>query len=259
MAVQAFKTVRTKPHPCSVVEEDFTVLQIFHMFRQPPREWFTDGWNLVIKIARNSDLTALSQPSNPMNRQQKLVFVHLSHIQAVLSKANSSLIFDPNSFLSDSKALFNLGVGKFMKRSKKREILIFTAFGGYSFLTCYSQESIIFEFYMTPFQAELWWALLATFVSLSLALSLWLFWRRFKTSFCPWMYVLGALLEDGVHIPEKLEKSLVFRLVFGGWIIVCVLLTNCYNGFMITWLNSPLQMGSVSAFKELVCHWQDEK
>lgn len=129
----------------------------------------------------------------------------------------------------------------------------------YSFVTCYSKDVITFDFYITPFQPELWIALATTYLSLGLALVLWVFREKVKGSFCPWMYVLGALLEDGVPLPEKIERNSVFRVVFGCWIIVCVFLSNCYNGLMITDLNAPLQTTSVITFRDLVCNWRDVK
>lgn len=134
-----------------------------------------------------------------------------------------------------------------------------TGVGGYSFFTCYSENSITFDFYVTPFQPEIWCALLTGYVSIALALSLWMFTKKIENSFCPWLYVLGALLEDGVPIPGKFENSLVFRFVFGCWIIVCVFLSNFYNGIMITGLNSPLAATSVNTFRDLVCDYQKVK
>lgn len=78
-------------------------------------------------------------------------------------------------------------------------------------------------------------------------------------SFSPWMYVLGPLLEDGVPFPLSLEGKGVYRTIFGGWILSCVLLTNFYNGLMITGLNSPLPSTTPETFKELVCDWREVK
>lgn len=85
---------------------------------------------------------------------------------------------------------------------------------GYSFVTYYAENVIGFDFYITPFQSELWYALLATYVSLTLVLSLLILWKKWETSFCPWLYVLGRLLEDGVNIPEAVERHFTFRIVF---------------------------------------------
>lgn len=252
--------LRPESQPCSAVGGEDNVLQIFQKGRQPTKEWSTSGEHLGIWIYNEPDLTTLKQTGNPMNRLGKMLSVHLHHIQAVFSKANSSLILHPYISMSKSNTLFALGVGNFIERNENGEILIMTGVGGYSFLTCYSKEAITFDFYTTPFQPELWYGLLLSYVSLSLLLSLWLFWKKIKSSFCPWLYVLGALLEDGVPILGKLEKNSVFRLVFGCWILICVLLTNCYNGLMIIGLNSPLAAARlVSNFTDLVCDWQEVK
>lgn len=81
--------------------------------------------------------------------------------------------------------------------------------------------------------------------------------KKSQGSFCSWLYVLGALLEDGVSLPGKLERKSTFRLIFGCWIIAGVFLTNCYNGIMITGLNSPLAVSSANTFMDLICDWTD--
>lgn len=255
--VKNFK-IQVDTQPCIIADGANTVLEMFQINRYPPREWFTEGKHLgLAKDFKDLDLATLKQSRNPMNREGKVLSVHLDHIQTVFAKDNASLIFNPDiwaQFFQEPKSFFDLGVGKF-----NEEILIFTEVGGYSFLTCYSESGITFGFYLTPFQPELWYALLAFGISLSLALSLYLHWRKIRTSFAPWMYVLGGLLEDGIPLPGKLENSLVFRLVFGCWIIVGVLLSNCFNGIMITELNAPLQASKINNFKDLVCDWQEWK
>lgn len=263
LIVVAFK-IQTEYQACVTVEGENNVLEILQKGRQKgrqtPREWFTTGEHLgMSQDYENSDITALKQGVNPMNRLLKMHSVHLDHILTVFTKANASLIFWPSSYFNSSRPWFNFGEGRFMFRTDNGESLIMTEVGGYSFLTCYSKNSITFDFYVTPFHPELWVGLLVSYILLSFFLSLWLFSNKIKSSFCPWLYLLGGLLEDGVPITGKIEKRSVFRLVFGCWIIVGVLFSNCYNGLMITGLNSPLKAASVTRFKDLVCDWQEVK
>lgn len=32
-----------------------------------------------------------------------------------------------------------------------------------------------------------------------------------KSSFCPWLYVLGALVEERIPVPKKMEKTTFLR------------------------------------------------
>lgn len=262
--VSAFTTVQTEPGSCSALSDKVTVLEILQNGRSPPRKFFTKGKHLgLLKEHKNSDIAALKLSSNPMNRREKVQSVHLYHIVTVFSKSNSSLIFHPWSFSVRTKFRFNLEEdgfnGRFGGPELKQELLIITDVGGYSFLTCYSESGLTFAFYITPFQLELWAALLASFVSLTLTLSLWLYAKRIKTSFCCWLFVLGAHLEDGVPLPEQLEAKSVLRGVCGVWLIIGVLFSNCYNGLMITGLNSLLESSSMNTFKDLVCNYQQVK
>ncbi|OXA49171.1 hypothetical protein Fcan01_15919 [Folsomia candida] len=44
-------------------------------------------------------------------------------------------------------------------------------------------------------------------------------------------------------------------MVVGGWILMSVILTNCYNGLMISSLNSPLPKANIpETFQDLICH-----
>lgn len=71
-----------------------------------------------------------------------------------------------------------------------------------------------------------------------------------------WLMVLGAVFEDGVPLPSKVAGRLAFRQIFGGWLLVSVILTNCYNGLMITGLNSPLDSNLWESWRDWVCHWK---
>lgn len=63
--------------------------------------------------------------------------------------------------------------------------------------------------------------------------------------------MLGALLEDSVPVPSAIATRSEFRWAFGAWIIVCVFLSNCYNGLMITGLNSPLAGSGVETWRDV--------
>lgn len=110
---------------------------------------------------------------------------------------------------------------------------------------------------MTPFQPELWIGILVTFLCLVIILQILIYYEKIQTQFPCWLYILAGLLEDGVSIPSQIEKKSAFRLIFGCWIIVGVLLSNCYNGLMITGLNSPLETNNWDLFQDWLCNLKD--
>ncbi|OXA49824.1 hypothetical protein Fcan01_15863 [Folsomia candida] len=65
--------------------------------------------------------------------------------------------------------------------------------------------------------------------------------------------LLSNMCEEGFPVPGKLEKTIFFRTSFGAWILMSVILVNCYNGIIITDLNAPLPGESPSVFKDLLC------
>lgn len=236
---------------CVPVGEGGNVLQTFYKYRAALPEWKYIGI-----LPPSTHLMQIVQQGNPFNRLATNFSMDLYILQGIFSNTNSSLFAYSNLIISENSVI------KFQDKlfdTFTVDHAVQAGISGYSFVTCYTESSISFDFYFTPFQPEIWYALLATYILISAALSLWLFWKKIKGSFCPWLYVLGPLFEDGVPLPEKLEKNSIFRGVVGCWIIVCVLFSNCYNGLMITGLNSPLAATTVTTFRDLVCDYQEVK
>jgi hypothetical protein len=70
------------------------------------------------------------------------------------------------------------------------------------------------------------------------------------TPFSPWLFVLGTIFEESSSAPVMLEKKTFYRLSIGIWYLMVVFLTNCYNGLMITGLNSPLPGIKIQSFRD---------
>ncbi|OXA45905.1 hypothetical protein Fcan01_19304 [Folsomia candida] len=109
-------------------------------------------------------------------------------------------------------------------------VLIETAFEGYQFLTCYSEPYISLDFYISPFQTEVW-VVLGTTISTIIGLTTVL--QHFSTlleqqPFSIWMYVLATLFDEGGFIPSRAERHTFFRISLGIWGIMSVVLTNGY-------------------------------
>lgn len=72
-------------------------------------------------------------------------------------------------------------------------------------------------------------------------------------SFSAWYFILANIFEEPAFVPKKLESKQFFRLVLGTWVLTTVVLTNCYNGLMITELNSPLPATAPTSWRDLIC------
>lgn len=254
MAVNAFKLVTLDSYSCTRIEKGSNILQTFVQLRQPPTKFFTPGENLAMArnfLYLNPDLTLLKQPRNPMLRWETMISLHLHHIQAVFTSSNATLIVQEHPDKHGQLVSLDL----FKNHRDPAAALILTETIGYSFLTCFARDTVTFEFYVAPFQPAVWVGILFSYLSLCFFLSIYLLLTKHKASFPVILYGLGALLEDGIPLPAVLEKKTSIRILLGGWILTTVILTNCYNGLMITGLNSPLVGVSVTNFRDLVCSY----
>ncbi|OXA39349.1 hypothetical protein Fcan01_24171 [Folsomia candida] len=74
-----------------------------------------------------------------------------------------------------------------------------------------------------------------------------------NASFNIWLFVLATVFEECGYVPGKFERNNFFRLILGSWCLMSVILTNCYNGIMITELNAPLDSSHPTLFDHLLC------
>ncbi|OXA40773.1 hypothetical protein Fcan01_24533 [Folsomia candida] len=264
--IKPFQLVRCRIE-CLIVDAENNLVHLVHRLIKPPREWNThrpDDWFGLFRIytrgeykKQNLDLTSHLQPLNPFHPSWSPVqSINLYLVLTVLKKNNSTL-YDSNywnAWPEISLTMFSIGnLSPFFLISN----MVVTEFSGYSFLSCYSKAALTFEFYITPFEPAIWYALLTTFFLLVLILWRYLVHEEYRGSLSPWMYVFGTLVEDGVPFPARIEGKITFRLIFGPWVLISVFLTNCYNGIMITGLNSPLIANPIQKWRDLVCDYED--
>jgi hypothetical protein len=117
---------------------------------------------------------------------------------------------------------------------------VFTRYIGTSYLTCYTKKYLGFGFYVAPFQLDLWIGFLITMVTV-VGVS-WIYIKFYlddstSMSFSPWLFVLGTFFEETSSVPAKIEKKTFYRLSIGIWCLMVAILTNCYNGLMISILH----------------------
>ncbi|OXA42676.1 hypothetical protein Fcan01_22421 [Folsomia candida] len=129
-----------------------------------------------------------------------------------------------------------------------------TKTSGYQFLTCYRHEYITFELYITPYKPMMWLSLVISIITITVFMSLYKYYRGFgNISFAPWLFILATIFEETGHLPVKIGVDSICRLTLGSWCLVSVILTNCYNGIMISELNSPLRAFRPTLFDHLIC------
>ncbi|OXA49053.1 Glutamate receptor 4 [Folsomia candida] len=133
--------------------------------------------------------------------------------------------------------------------------LIFTHVEGYKFLTCHAEPYISFDFYLSPYQTELWVVLGISICTIIAIMTLVHNFHRpeEKQPFSAWLFVLASLFEETGFLSSKIERATFFRILIGIWSIMSVILTNGYNGIMISELNSPRQLSHPENFEDLVC------
>jgi len=124
----------------------------------------------------------------------------------------------------------------------------------YSFFTCYHEPIFTFQFYLEPFQANLWLIFLFTAISIALFLNLIIivkFGRGKFKSFSSLLFVLSTIVDDSCGMPECLKSLDVVRLSLGAWFLASVLFVNAYIGIVISSLTSPFNLQSITSFHNL--------
>ncbi|OXA46019.1 hypothetical protein Fcan01_19266 [Folsomia candida] len=253
---------------CEPVERN--ILYLFNKLISYPKSWRfedVDNMDIVSDQTTEFDVTVELVNSNPFDRTRNFsIYHHILH--TVFSKANTSFYVFPSRYkqtldmYKPPVACMSLGRMNLEHNNYGVRTRVVFKFNGYQFLTCHSESFVSFRFYIIPFQPEVWGALGG--IILVLLLTPRMYQKYYEASsgdnFCPYLYVLANIFEESSHIPRKAEQQNLFRLVLGGWILMSIILTNCYNGLMISYLNSPFPHGNIpEKFQDLLCDDEDAK
>ncbi|OXA37360.1 hypothetical protein Fcan01_27855 [Folsomia candida] len=244
---------------------DKNILHTFNNLNSIPTLWILKNFKNMDIGYRTKAFHVVAAPliSNPFNRTGKLsIYQHL--LQIIFSKANASLHFFPSPTNSGiyKPRISTLTLGRIKLTRSRYRNSVPLKFDGYQFLTCHSESFVSFRFYVIPFQSVVWGSLMGTIVILVVTVHLYQKYYEvsFGNSFSPWLFVLANIFEEAGHIPRITEHKTFFRLVLGGWILMSVVLTNCYNGLMISYLNSPLPKSKIpEKFQDLLCDEEDAR
>ncbi|OXA42495.1 hypothetical protein Fcan01_22817 [Folsomia candida] len=206
---------------------------------------------------KDTQTTPTTGTTSRINATVRTSFTQL--VLKVFSNANISVLPD-SKCLSESvkhvKLTFDAGDRPTnMEETTIDVTLIQRGFEGYKFLTCYAEPYITLNFYITPFQPDLW-LVLGTTIGIIVAITTLcqhFFSLLEQQRFSAWMYVLASLFEETGFMPTRISKHNFFRISFGIWSIMSVVLTNGYNGIMISELNSPMRQFQTESFDQLDC------
>lgn len=222
--------------------------------------FYDSGNGITSKTIQNlHNFDIMPENYNPFN-QTGSYSLYEYIIQIVFRKANSSLHYE--SVSPRYKYRTQLSLTKIvldplrLDIEWKKTFVVPLKFVGKQFISCYYESFISFGFYLAPFQHAVWGCCVATFVCLVITLSLYIKLKHefSREPFSPWLFVLASIFEEPVLIPVKLEKKMFIRIVIGSWILMSIMLINCYNGLMISDLNSPFPRKNMpETFQDLIC------
>lgn len=213
-----------------------------------------DKWRFAKSLWYKWLNAEFSSAKNPFDRSEIYTINNLAHI--VFSRMNMTIAYTgTSSYKYDGPELqFDYKLGSTVVfESGPLGLPLITRNTGYQYLTCYRERHISFEIYLAPFKPLLWLTLLIT---LLLMIILTLVYQHYgaKSSFSGWIFILATIFEETGHVPNKIARLTPFRLTFGLWCLMSVVLTNCYNGLMISDLNAPLPSFKARTFNDLVCN-----
>ncbi|OXA38616.1 Glutamate receptor U1 [Folsomia candida] len=232
------------------VEKIDNAIMTFINLATPPKYWYFDVRSLSKQkdnFGINITLVNDIDPFNPFDRSQHYTVEHLA--QAMFRKANATLATAVSERINYAEIVLEE-----ISYFQYDRTMVNLKFSGFQFLTCYAESYLSFRFYVDPFQPDLWIGLGICLFVITAIISLYVRYAKVENvSFSPWLFVLSTLLEEAHPVPIKIDKLTIFRYIFGIWSLMSVILTNCYNGLMISKLNSPLNNVIPETFADLLC------
>lgn len=235
------------------------LVRIILQLAVPATQWHFQQSVSDLDISRFEHNEVIAPQPNLLDpfRSMQSTYLHLVHTS--FQKANATLIrfiLGCSEYDSTPHLLFIN-----MDLNNRNYMMVVIDSLSYKFLTCYSEKHLSFELYIMPFEPNLWMALIASIVTLATIMQVFL--RLTKRAdgpiyFSPLLFIFSSLCEESMPIENQLERKKFFRLALGSWLLVSVILTNCYNGLMITELNAPLPGWHPQLFTDLICSSRPE-
>jgi hypothetical protein len=221
-------------------------LETLDSFLIPPREW-------KVKMGEMPN----EQFEDTVGTNALAFFTRWNLLKELTKATNSTICPIANPVCKYRMELPVIGIDLLISVKTWDQLAVVTHSANIKFLTCYySKPGLRFQIYQKPFQPELWLAIGITGILLSTFLHFMNLKSEFGKSFSGVMFYISLLLDEGYAVTSKMWNSPIFRLSSAAWLLSSVLITNCYNGLLISELNAPLQGEKLNNFSQIFCHRQ---
>ncbi len=123
---------------------------------------------------------------------------------------------------------------------------------GYNFLTCYYYNYRSWQYYLEPFQLELWIVLISYLTLLAIYLHVTLVVRnQYKSNFSPYFFVYSTMLEYAYGVFSYIFELPTMQILIGMWLLLSCIFTNAYKGIAITGVTAPKSKSSINSFFDI--------
>lgn len=234
---------------------DRSVPEMFKDLSRPPEIWGISDDTASRQVSYDGSDIVIHTLENPFVRGEEFLDITNYIIYTVLKRENvSRMTFKLNNFYAQVEYVKY----EWWRWGKHHRQFVTTSFAGFQFLSCYQENFMTFTFYITPFKSEVWISLIVSIAALIIALVIFIKLSARQegrpTSFSPLLFILASIFEEDYPVPGQIERTNYFRCSIGAWIVMTVVLTNCYNGLMITELNSHQATNFLESFhSNVIC------
>jgi len=126
----------------------------------------------------------------------------------------------------------------------------------YRALSCYRVPTLSFQIYTIPFHQNLWITLPVTLFIVLLTLKVYTkIPLRNAFSFCLFFY--SSIVNNSTSIPETFSKSKILRLIWIPWILMCIIINNCYISILVSYINVPHSGEPFTNISQVLCKEND--
>ncbi|OXA37848.1 hypothetical protein Fcan01_27332 [Folsomia candida] len=128
----------------------------------------------------------------------------------------------------------------------------------YGFISCHSTPIFSLHFYLQPFNAHVWYAILAsTGIIIVATINFTKFYANLS-NLAPlvnfeWLFLCSTLFGGSPWVPGRIKENPANFIVIYVWIMLVIVFTTGYTGLVITALNSSPGEEHLTKFSQLVC------
>jgi len=110
--------------------------------------------------------------------------------------------------------------------------------------------------YIVPFNPNLWIALPLTFIVVLKVFKVYSN-GTIRTSFSFFLFFYSSLVNNCTNIPATLSRSSILRLIWIPWILMCIIVNNCYVSILVSHINVPHGGQPITNITQVLCTKND--